>query len=149
MIAEAIDKAPLETGGVLMGYWADDEVVITDATGPGPRAAHHRSMFTPDADFHKDEIARLYRASGRHHTYLGDWHSHPGGGVTLSRLDERTLRTIATAAAARTPNPIMVVIAGNRKKWTPATWEARLAGKRWWPRRCTLRPRGMRVFVNL
>ena len=45
MIAEARDWTPLETGGILMGYWSltGSEVVITHTIGAGPAAIHRRS----------------------------------------------------------------------------------------------------------
>src|SRR3989442_1461190 len=83
MVVEARRRAPNETGGVLLGYWADAgrQVVITDAVGPGPQAAHRRTSFEPDHEFQEAEIRRLYRGSGRRLAYLGDWHTHPRGGV--------------------------------------------------------------------
>ena len=32
----------------------------------------------------EQEIGRVYTASGRCTTYVGDWHSHPGGSLYLS-----------------------------------------------------------------
>jgi integrative and conjugative element protein (TIGR02256 family) len=78
MMGEAAARYPLETGGVFMGYWADDRTaVVTQAIGPGPNAYHHRHRFAPDQEWQTTEIAEYYRASGRRETYLGDWHTHP------------------------------------------------------------------------
>jgi integrative and conjugative element protein (TIGR02256 family) len=120
---EADRASPLETGGVLMGYWvrAGFEFVITTAIGPGPDAVHSRNSFTPDALFHEREIARLYRQSGRLHTYLGDWHTHPEAPAYLSADDQRTLRRIADHEEARAEMPIMGVLAGG-DPWRLAIW---------------------------
>ena len=42
MLAEADRVFPLETGGVIMGYWAESRggVVVCRITGPGPLAVH-------------------------------------------------------------------------------------------------------------
>ena len=82
MSKEAELKSPLETGGVLIGYPAPiaNGVVILKAVGPGPNAIHEPCAFTPDNEFHKEFIASVYKHSGRRLSYLGDWHSHPGGG---------------------------------------------------------------------
>src|SRR5207249_53736 len=123
MEEEAREKSPMETGGVLIGYWANDsaEVVITQATGPGPEATHRADEFIPDARFQRAEIARIYRDSGRLHTYLGDWHTHPGGSLRLSRKDVRTLASIAETPAARASVPLMGVLAEDRS-WMLAVW---------------------------
>lgn len=125
MAAEANRVFPFETGGVLMGYWVDPggEVVITHATGPGPRAVHGLYSFNPDADYQEEEIARHYEASGRLHSYLGDWHTHPRESAYLSRRDRRTLRKIATCPEARAPIPIMAVLGAGKPEWLLGIWK--------------------------
>jgi integrative and conjugative element protein (TIGR02256 family) len=124
MREEAVRAFPFETGGVLLGYWAREyeEVVVTHATGPGPRAVHRMHSFVPDAEYQEAEVARLYEESGRVSTYLGDWHSHPLGTVSLSRRDRRTLRHIAGHREARAPVPIMAVIGGGDPDWFLGVW---------------------------
>ena len=106
---------PDETGGVLIGYWLRDSggAVITDAVGPGPCSKHDQVSFVPDWSYHESEIARLYHESGRVHTYLGDWHSHPHSDTRLSLTDRRTLSRIANHADARVSAPLMAIIAEN------------------------------------
>ncbi len=99
-----------------MGYRARDSgevvVVVEEAIGPGPAAEHERRSFLPDADWQRAEVARLYHASGRMCTYLGDWHTHPEGGrLRPSSLDRRAARTIARAPSARAPLPLMLIVA--------------------------------------
>lgn len=95
-----------------MGYTGETgDIVVTHAIGPGPLAKHREKSFVPDHDFQETEIARIYRESGRHSTYLGDWHSHPGGSDRLSWRDRATLRRISRAPAARVQQPVMVIIA--------------------------------------
>ena len=129
IVEDARRWAPLETGGVLLGYWTDGHsaVVVKDAIHAGPEAVHRDLMFLPDTDYQEREIARRYELSGRVHTYLGDWHAHPGGGSSLSRLDLRTLRTIANSPEARASFPLMVVAYGG-DPWRLSAW-------RWSPRR--------------
>lgn len=131
MEMEAERRFPLETGGILMGYWAegrDSEVVITAASEPGPSARHSAKGFTPDADFDRAWVTRVYRESGRTHTYLGDWHSHPGGSLGLSYRDRWTLARIAGDRAARIPTPVMAILAGG-PSWKLALW--RYQNRRW------------------
>lgn len=123
IVAEVVRAGALETGGLLVGYWSGEaDVVVTDATRPGPLAAHAEDTYVPDADHDELAMARLYAASGRRHAYLGDWHSHPRGGVGLSERDRRTLLTIATSAQARAPVPLMGIVVPSPSALTIAFW---------------------------
>lgn len=129
--AEGSTHAPEESGGVLLGWRgpARSEYVVTDLLGPGPGASHERTRFEPDYPWQERQIADRYEASGRRVTYLGDWHTHPGGPARPSRRDVRTLVTIARSPAARIPDPIMVVLGGGGP-WRPAAWRLREFGLR-------------------
>jgi integrative and conjugative element protein (TIGR02256 family) len=113
---------PNETGGVLVGFDAGNGLVVTAVVGPGPQATHKHDGLVPDYDFHDAEIKRLYVESGRLHTYLGDWHSHPDGPAMLSTRDKRTLKAIAAYREARAPIPIMGILAGARRRSELTVW---------------------------
>jgi integrative and conjugative element protein (TIGR02256 family) len=125
---QVMETFPLETGGILMGYWSEPDVVITHATGPGPRAVHKTTGFLPDAEYQEQEVAFIYAESGRLSTYLGDWHSHPYGSTRLSWKDKRTLRRIAHAPEARCPQPLMAVMAGEEGQWGLGIWRLSKSG---------------------
>lgn len=130
MVVEARGTEPLESGGVLLG-WRDPEgleLVVAQVIGPGPRATHRRTRFSPDNDWQREQIADAYVASGRTVSYLGDWHSHPGGGDTPSRRDERTARRIARSRSARARRPVMLILSGERDTWLPSAY--RFTGRR-------------------
>ncbi|MBW3628883.1 MAG: Mov34/MPN/PAD-1 family protein [Gemmatimonadetes bacterium] len=74
-------------------------------------------------------IARIYAASGRVDTYLGDWHTHPGAGAYLSSTDLSTLHRIADCRTARAPTPLMIVLAGG-PAWKVAGWTTTPAWRR-------------------
>jgi len=123
MVQDASRCAPEETGGVVLGYWVDDsEAVITEHVGPGPDAQHDITGFVPDAQYQRERIAQIYERTGRTHTYLGDWHSHPLGGLGLSRTDRRTARRIAKATDARCPRPLMLLLACDGGHWRGTVW---------------------------
>jgi len=135
---------PKETGGVLMGYWARcyDEVVITAIIGPGDKAIHSEMSFCPDHEFQEREIEYFYKKSGRIHTYLGDWHSHPKAQTPdLSNKDKRTLRNISNFKQARLPVPLMGILWGEPSTWRLQLWRS--------PRRGSLllgfRPQAMQI----
>ena len=75
-----------ETGGVLFGYRVGTEVVVTAATGPGPRARHGARSFEPDSAYCQRLLGAVYRESGGAIAYQGDWHTHPHGAVEPSEL---------------------------------------------------------------
>jgi integrative and conjugative element protein (TIGR02256 family) len=125
-------RAPDETGGVLIGYWStgSHEVVITNATGPGPRAKHSKALYIPDREYDQAMIAHHYAAAGRRLTYLGDWHTHPDGKAYLSDQDRRTLRQIAESPSARAPKALMAILAGGQP-WELHIWVGHLQKRRW------------------
>jgi integrative and conjugative element protein (TIGR02256 family) len=111
MLVEGRRTYPLETGGVLMGFVIANRAVVTSVVGPGPRAIHRRRSFTPDAEWQQQQVAELYERANRRDTYLGDWHTHPGGSTRTSFTDWLAARTIARSRDARCPNPVMLVLA--------------------------------------
>ena len=123
ILEEAKRKYPLETGGILMGYWSSyTECFITEMIGPGPMARHGRAKFEPDYGFQEKEVASVYELSGRCYAYLGDWHTHPDGGDKLSVKDRATLEQIANSHAARCANPLMLLAAG-KSEWHLRLWQ--------------------------
>jgi integrative and conjugative element protein (TIGR02256 family) len=111
LLEEAIRKMPLETGGILLGYWGSHcEVVVTKLVGPGPKAIHKEHSFAPDTKYHETEISRHYDSSERKEIYLGDWHTHPFARAYLSEQDRLTIKNIADYAPARLNKPIMMIL---------------------------------------
>lgn len=121
--AEAVFYAPKETGGIFMGYRTGDSIVITSVIGSGPLASRSAVHYKPDEEFEQNEIARVYESSGRLHSYLGDWHTHPGGILRLSRKDKSALTSIAKYQESGTNRPIMAILAGQSDDWRLAIWE--------------------------
>jgi len=129
VIAEAEQWAPDETGGALMGYATADGLVVTNLIDGGPGAVRTPSAFTPDGDYQLSEMAALYERSGRLHTYIGDWHTHPKGSPSYSTVDRGALRTVARSPEGRCDQPLMVILAG-LDPWTMMAW--RYQPGRWW-----------------
>ena len=140
---EANRQFPNETGGVLLGYPVGPDIVVTTAVGPGPNAQHFRESFVPDHDFHEEEIARLYERCSWPLAYLGDWHTHPLGRGSLSDYDLATLVSIASYPPARVPTPLMLILAGEARKWRISCW--RLDRHRKWLSRSKYRCRSLEV----
>jgi len=109
-----------ETGGILLGYRTDEnDLVITEATGPGPQARHGWRSFEPDTRYCQERLNATYRQTGGAIGYLGEWHTHPFGSTRPSRLDLQAMLDIA-----REPDP---------RLREPALWIYRPAGRylRW------------------
>ncbi len=117
-------SVPLETGGMLMGYWTPQGPVVIMATVSGPKAVHNRTTFVSDGNHDEAEAARIYEESGRIHTYLGDWHSHPGGSGQLSKLDKDCMATISEHQPSRCPRPLSVIVRGpvSPGEWVVCVW---------------------------
>jgi integrative and conjugative element protein (TIGR02256 family) len=140
--------APLETGGVLLGYVAGaDEPVVTEVIGPGPGAVHDTHRFVPDHEYQVSAIERHYHASGRRLDYLGDWHTHPTGPAELSGTDLAALRAIAEHPAARVPKPVMLVLSAG-PAWEPTAWRGTMRGRTWLRRRLFTAPLPVRVYQD-
>jgi integrative and conjugative element protein (TIGR02256 family) len=123
MLREARARAPLETGGMLLGYVSPntdpEDVVIERVIGPGPNAKHFSDRFEPDGHWQQCRLADAYQQSGRITTYLGDWHTHPDGLPEPSWRDWRTARRVARSEAARMSRPLMLIVASNAEEtWT-------------------------------
>lgn len=118
---EANRAFPMETGGVLVGYFAENgEPVVHAVVGPGPAAIHRRYRFTPDHAWQCGQLDVLFEQSEGLLTYVGDWHTHPDGVPEMSWLDHWTLRRIAKYPEAGTPQPLMLIGGGvvDRWQWT-------------------------------
>lgn len=112
--AEANRAYPLETGGVLVGYFSEHgEPVVFGATGPGPAAVHRRQRFTPDHAWQCQQLDHIFDKSSGTLVYVGDWHTHPDASPRMSWLDHRTLRAIARHREAKVSNPLMLIGGGS------------------------------------
>lgn len=121
MVSEADSFFPNETGGVLMGYWAGNEAVITNLIAGGPLAQRTPTRFLPDHFYQIRAIEEIYNSSEGRRSYLGDWHTHPRGRLALSATDVMTLRRIAKHREARMACPIMLLLAGDQE-WSARAW---------------------------
>lgn len=115
MVEEGSTRFPLETGGLLMGYWAGGEPVVTHAIGPGPAASHSRFNFEPDYAYHRQEVDRVY-AEREDLWYLGDWHTHPCGVAEPSPLDLKMIQGVRDNKDAQLPKPLMLMLGGHLER---------------------------------
>lgn len=108
---EAQQHAPLESGGILLGYRsADREEVVTHALGPGPDAHHRREVFVPDYAHDRRVAVDGWEQSGGSEYYVGDWHSHPESEPYLSDRDRKVMQSIALDRESQLVHPLMIVV---------------------------------------
>lgn len=118
MEADADSYQPDETGGMLIGYWSETgDAVITETIEGGPGAERGRSRFVPDGQWQQERLDEIYVRSGRRHTYLGDWHSHPTGLLRPSRRDRDTAKAVSKTSEARAPEPLTLIASGTTDGW--------------------------------
>lgn len=86
--------APLETGGLLLGWRDGNDRIVAGLIGAGDKAVHSRQSFEPDHEFQVKELNKVFTRTNGDLDYLGDWHTHPAGHVAMSWRDRRTLRKI-------------------------------------------------------
>ncbi len=81
-----------ETGGILLGFGGNTDAVVTQAGGPGPNARRERTFFRRDLE-HAERLAEIaFGIDGSQ--WIGDWHTHPGGGTEPSSTDLEAYRRI-------------------------------------------------------
>lgn len=98
-----------ETGGILLGYRISSDIVITEATGPGPKARHQRNSFEPDSSYCQSRLTVAYQNTDGVISYMGEWHTHPCATVSPSRRDLRSMLAIANDPEARQPEPALCI----------------------------------------
>lgn len=121
---QASEFAPLETGGVLLGWRSGPDRVVAGVLGPGPKALHGRHMFIPDHAWQVARIDELFAQSRGDLDYLGDWHTHPDGIAVLSALDRNTLRKLGR----KTENALMAIAAPEEDRWRLVAWRQPRSG---------------------
>lgn len=92
LLAMLEKAAPAETGGLLVGFVSQKTktVYITRALPAPPDSVGGPGRFVRGVAEVPEELHRIAERTGGVLHYVGDWHSHPGGGPGLSRTDERT-----------------------------------------------------------
>lgn len=120
-----------ETGGALLGWRSDNDAVIAQILGPGPKAQHGLRHFEPDGAWQVRMGQRIYEESGRTVAYLGDWHTHPLSPPAPSNTDELAAQLISEDPGFRAPSPLYAVI--GYSAWPEVCKRAYLALFMWDP----------------
>jgi integrative and conjugative element protein (TIGR02256 family) len=116
----AVPSRPFEVGGWLLGYWTASEnaLVVTHATPPASRGWPWGVRITGEG--HRDKFEAAWAASEGHVTFLGDWHTHPGGPATPSMRDMHAMTKLATDEDYGSPRPLIAIVATRKWPWSRA-----------------------------
>lgn len=91
ILTETLDRSPLETGGIFIGYVLDNGVwIVVETIPPGIKTVNRQAYFEYDADFINylsNVIAKQYKGNLQ---VLGLWHRHPGSMDFFSGTDDVT-----------------------------------------------------------
>lgn len=114
----AVPPRPWEVGGWLLGWWADDgsELFVTHSTPPASRGTPFG--VTISGRGHRQLFDAAWDATGGMVTFLGDWHTHPGGPELLSVRDRRAMLELATDPDFSTPKPLIAIVGTGRWPWS-------------------------------
>lgn len=104
-------KVGLETGGVLVGFMDRmlNAIVITGASGPGPKAHHGRTTFNRDREFCQAFIDRHAGDTDGRIDFVGEWHKHPEPDPWPSSVDQRTYRHLAVDPDSHIDRPVILI----------------------------------------
>jgi len=118
----AVERRPWEVGGWLLGWWADDRtsLFVTHATPPASRGTPFG--VTISGRGHRDFFDEAWDSSQGHVTFLGDWHTHPGGPPIPSKRDRAAAAALAQEPDFGTPEPLLAIVATPR--WPRSQREA-------------------------
>ena len=97
ILAEALSRDPLETGGILLGYYEDDVWYVVEATDPGIKTFHNTVHHEMDEVYHNHVYPVLSRLYKQDLMLIGLWHRHPGDYNRFSADDNQTNESYADA----------------------------------------------------
>lgn len=90
IVAEALSRDPLETGGILLGHYKQGVWYVVESTDPGIDTYHTTVHHEMDQQYHNHiypVVSRLYEEDLM---LIGLWHRHPGNFNRFSSDDNRT-----------------------------------------------------------
>lgn len=116
MKTEANKGLPDESGGILVGRFELDQVVISEAGDPGPRARRTRAGFRRDGDHSQRLLDMAVSRNGGRVDYVGEWHSHPED-CKASPTDESSIEGVSKNPNYKRTHPILIVLRHRKRGW--------------------------------
>jgi integrative and conjugative element protein (TIGR02256 family) len=121
---------PWEVGGWLLGYWSEtrDALVVTHATPPAFRGSPLGVRI--GARGHRRRFDEAWERCEHRVTFLGDWHTHPGGPTQPSPTDRKAMKQLSEDGDYDTPEPLIAIVQVPRWPWAPIDREIRFLVRR-------------------
>ncbi len=96
ILRSVAESAPNETGGILIGDVnpIHKVVYVTKVLPPPPDSRSTPYMFVRGIKDIPDAVRRIQSRTGGWIDYVGEWHSHPGGGGQMSQQDKIAARQL-------------------------------------------------------
>ena len=103
-----------EIGGILVGNYSENQRVaeVTAISDSPEDSVTSYSFFIRGTRGLCQWLRNLWKRNSQY--YLGEWHFHPGDNCKPSGLDEKTMTGIARADAYKCPEPILLLVGGNK-----------------------------------
>ncbi len=126
ILAHCRDARSCETGGILIGRYsnAHDWAIVSETTGPPSDSQRGWNWFRRGIRGLQQLLNRIWRRSRLF--YLGEWHFHPNAPPSPSGRDIAQMKSIATTAHYRCPEPVLLIVGGDPNgEWTARAFVSR------------------------
>ncbi|MCI0461247.1 MAG: Mov34/MPN/PAD-1 family protein [Gemmataceae bacterium] len=109
-------KLPDETGGVLIGTFDLEEMVVhvLDTIPSPPDSKEWPTLYIRGSEGLLKNVNQIFEASGGQLEYVGEWHSHPDDCPTLPSEDDLKVFTWLTEHMSDAGLPALMAIVGDR-----------------------------------
>ncbi len=110
---------PLETGGILIGYYTPTHnmAIVTCVAPPTPDSHGSATTFFRGWRGLRELLSRFwFREPEQRRYYLGEWHFHPGAVPLPSPEDHSQMHDIAETTAYHCPEPVLLIVGGGPKR---------------------------------
>ncbi|MFD1607494.1 Mov34/MPN/PAD-1 family protein [Oceanobacillus luteolus] len=107
---------PKETGGILIGYYSEDQhtAIITKITGPPGDSKHGLAWFERGTEGLQNILDNAWEKEQVY--YLGEWHYHPKDFPSPSSIDINQMELISKNPKYHCPEPILIIVNGDTNK---------------------------------
>lgn len=117
MMRKLCEKShPKETGGILIGYYSEDQhtAIVTKITGPPRDSKHGLTWFERGTEGLQNILDNAWEKEQVY--YLGEWHYHPKDFPQPSFIDINQMKRISRNPKYHCPEPILFIVNGDTNK---------------------------------